>query len=385
MGYGTVNSWEWDFDVDGVTDSTLQNPVYSFPVVDTYTVKLTTIFDTGITESRSLNVIMKEPELEADFKASVSSGEAPLLVTFTDLTYGVHDTRWDFGDNSPKIMIQNPTHNFTEPGTYWVVLTVTGINGNTDDYAKEIVVNYPSPNALFTADKESGKPPLNAQFTDLSTVSYGKITGWYWSFGDGTSSEERNPVHEYSKIGNYTVSLKVTSDFSKTNVTTINEYIQVTSGLTASFEAEKTSGEIPFITKFTSNIPADIEIKSYHWDFEDGTSVLANPVHTFRTPGIYNVSFTVTDIDGESYTVTKTGCITVEKAATIGSAGTAETTITENTSKTETAELNIPTDPQNITAMLDNPGTEFLKNESVRFQSFFGEWLRLIKEILGLN
>ena len=327
---------------------------------------------------------MREPDLEASFATSVSSGEVPLQVNFTDLTLGVHDSRWDFGDKSPKVVLKNPTHNFTEPGTYWVLLTVTGINGNTDDYTKEIVVNNPSPVALFTADQKSGKPPLSVQFADSSTISYGKITNWNWDFGDGASSEEQNPVHEYSQPGNYTVTLKVTSDYSRTNFSTRTDFIIATSGITASFKAEEISGEIPFIAKFTSRIPANIEVKSYHWDFEDGTSTVANPVHTFRKPGTYNVSLTVTDIDGESVTVTKDGYITVERK-TAGNEVWVNTTENTNNSKNETAGLNILADSGNVTKMLDNPGTEFIRNESVRFQNFFGEWLRLIMEILGLN
>jgi PKD repeat protein len=384
VGSGNVASWEWDFDSDGITDNASQNPVYTFPVVDTYTVKLTTTFDTGVTESRTLNVIMKEPELEASFSTSVSSGDAPLQVNFTDLTLGVHDTRWDFRDKTPKIALKNPTHNFTESGTYWVLLTVTGINGNTDDYTKEIVVNNPAPASFFTADQRSGRPPLSVQFADRSTIVYGKITGWYWTFGDGTSSEEQNPVHEYSQPGNFTVALKVTSDYSRTNTSARTDYITVTNGITASIKAEETNGFVPFIVKFTSKIPANIKIKSYHWDFEDGTSAVANPVHTFRKPGVYNVSLTVTDTDGESFTVTKNNYIIVEREAN-GNENEINTIENTNDSTGKNAELNILTDSGNITGILDNPGTEFIKKESLRFQNLFGEWLRLITEILGLN
>jgi len=45
-------------------------------------------------------------------------------------------------------------------------------------------------------------------------TSYGQITGWKWDFGDGTSSTEQNPIHQYKdrpgREGNYTVVLTVT-------------------------------------------------------------------------------------------------------------------------------------------------------------------------------
>ena len=37
----------------------------------------------------------------------------------------------------------------------------------------------------------------------------GKVTAWKWDFGDGTSSAEQNPLHQYAKGGDYTVVLEV--------------------------------------------------------------------------------------------------------------------------------------------------------------------------------
>lgn len=51
--------------------------------------------------------------------------------------------------------------------------------------------------------------PYLVCFTDQSTNS---PTKWHWDFGDGTTSDEQNPCHEYSSIGNYTVTLLVTND-----------------------------------------------------------------------------------------------------------------------------------------------------------------------------
>jgi hypothetical protein len=39
--------------------------------------------------------------------------------------------------------------------------------------------------------------------------SHGAVSSWRWDFGDGTTSEERNPVHTYSRGGEFTVTLWV--------------------------------------------------------------------------------------------------------------------------------------------------------------------------------
>jgi hypothetical protein len=45
--------------------------------------------------------------------------------------------------------------------------------------------------------------------------SLGSIEKWTWDFGDGTSSEEQNPVHQYDTSGNWTVVLTVENESSK--------------------------------------------------------------------------------------------------------------------------------------------------------------------------
>ena len=79
--------------------------------------------------------------------------------------------------------------------------------------------------ADFTASPTSGPAPLDVPFTDLST---GAPTSWAWTFGDGATSTERNPVHEYA-AGSYTVALTV-SRASESDTITKTAYITVTSG-----------------------------------------------------------------------------------------------------------------------------------------------------------
>ncbi len=53
---------------------------------------------------------------------------------------------------------------------------------------------------------------LGCSFIDKSKDDDGVITGWRWEFGDGATSDERNPVHTYSGPGRYDVLLTVTDD-----------------------------------------------------------------------------------------------------------------------------------------------------------------------------
>jgi PKD repeat protein len=74
----------------------------------------------------------------ADFDASPTRGPAPLFVDFTDQSTGdIISWEWDFGDGSSSNQ-QNPSHTYTDPGTYTVSLTITDTEGSDtaikDDY-----------------------------------------------------------------------------------------------------------------------------------------------------------------------------------------------------------------------------------------------------------
>jgi len=163
------------------------------------------------------------------------------------------------------------------------------------------------PVANFTSDVTSGKAPLKVQFTDKST---GTPTKWKWTFGDGMNSIQQNPVHKYSKAGNYTVVLTVTNTVGS-NTTTKTNYIKVIVKPVAAFSASPTSGKAPLTVAFTdksSGIPT-----SWKWSFGDGkTSTAQTPKHKYTAEGKYTVSLTVKNAAGSNM-VTKTNYITVKK------------------------------------------------------------------------
>jgi PKD repeat protein len=177
-----------------------------------------------------------------------------------------------------------------------------------------VAINVP-PGADFSASPNTGNEPLTVTFTDLSTCEDG-IISWLWDFGDGMTSAETNPTHQYAHDGTYTATLTVTETDSDSDTETKASYITVSdTGPTAEFSASPSTGNELLTVTFSDQSTSYDGITSWLWDFGDGqTGTERNPTHQYAQDGTYTVSLTVTEADGSSGTESKTNYITVEKA-----------------------------------------------------------------------
>lgn len=206
---GSVDSWSWSFG-DGGT-STLSAPSNTYNTAGTYTVTLSATGPGGSDTEVQVDLIMAQapPAPTADFVGSPSAGDAPLVVSFSDSSTGIVDEwSWDFGDGAGSSSA-NPGHTFGVPGSYSVSLTAIGPGGEHTTTKMNYIVagTPPAPVADLDATPTSGAAPLLVSFLDQSS---GQVASWDWDFGDGTSSTEQNPVHNYETLGSFTVSLSVT-------------------------------------------------------------------------------------------------------------------------------------------------------------------------------
>jgi len=304
-----VESWYWDFG-DGGT-STETNPSHTYLAEGLYTVTLTAANANGQDMARKVDYIGvgAPPPTAAGFSATPTAGNAPLNVTFTDESTGtlLSAWAWDFGDGGTSAQ-QNPTHQYTAAGSYTVILTVTGFAGpDTETKADYIAVGAPPATvANFSATPTSGNAPLNVTFTDESTGTL--LSAWAWDFGDGGTSAQQNPTHQYTTAGTYTVSLTVTG-FAGPDTETKTNYITVGTAAGANFSATPVEGVVGLTVAFTDLSTGDVV--GWEWDFGDGgTSTVQNPSHEYTAPGRYTVTLVASDNYG-SDTETKTDYIAV--------------------------------------------------------------------------
>jgi PKD repeat protein len=229
---GIVHTFVWDTVADDVGTA----------VVETVKVRITP--DDGVAgstaESSEFTVDNTGAGVpQADFSGTPRSGPASLVVDFTDTSRGTYDSwAWDFnGNGTIDSTERNPSYEYRLVGTYTVRLTIDGSDGSASETKVDYitVIDSGTITAEFNADPRSGLAPLEVQFTDKSV---GDIASWLWEFGDGATSAERNPAHQYTSTGFYTVSLTVTGT-AGSHTETKTGYISVTEGASDGGDKDK--------------------------------------------------------------------------------------------------------------------------------------------------
>jgi PKD repeat protein len=197
-----ADSYTWSFG-DGNT-STAYNPVHTYAATGTYTVVLEATNSCGVSTFSQVVTIAGSAPIAA-FSSDIAAGCAGMTVQFNDHSAGdPSGWEWTFEGGNPATSIeQNPMVTYALPGTYSVTLTASNIfGGNSTQLTNYIQVTLP-PTAGFSFTTNGG-------VVNFANSAQG-ATDYAWSFGDGSTSTEKDPVHTYTASGSYTVGLTVTN------------------------------------------------------------------------------------------------------------------------------------------------------------------------------
>ncbi|MCK4747100.1 MAG: PKD domain-containing protein, partial [Bacteroidales bacterium] len=209
---GTTYQWTPQTYLDDPT-SNLPTAINLPPGPHNYTVEVSGGCGSGTID---LTVLISTPVI-AHFETNVVSGCSPLEIQFDDQSSGTFSWQYDLGDGSPLIRYDldpltpyppppgfpNPfsfTHTYTNttnlPIDHEITLLVKNESGCADIQTKTITV-FPEIHSGFTVDRDNGCNPVEVQFTN---TSWGNTDTWLWEFGDGGSSVDQDPVHEFRNL-----------------------------------------------------------------------------------------------------------------------------------------------------------------------------------------
>jgi len=149
----------------------------------------------------------EQPAPVARFEMSVKKGCPPLKVQFVNRSQHASAYSWSLEPAGITFAAENPEYLFEVPGTYIVRLTAQDGEGRISVYTDTVEV-FVKPRARFDYSPKDAVVPDEAIYFFNNSLDGERCL---WSFGDGNTSTESDPVHKYTTDGPFDVKLTVWS------------------------------------------------------------------------------------------------------------------------------------------------------------------------------
>ncbi|OJJ16602.1 hypothetical protein BKI52_32325 [marine bacterium AO1-C] len=295
-----VLTWEWSFGDGGTSNA--KSPTHAYTQPGTYTISLTPKTASGLCDNAFTQQINIRTVPKASFEINdtlAANTVVNLTNTSTNFTKNSNSTfQWIINEGVGfRYFAENPSHTFSQPGFYNIILSVTDtINGCTSVASQAVTVGA-IPEVGFRLNQQACTQ--NAiTLVDTSSVNDvvgSKIVSYQWNFGGGVADQSlstrpdtlQNPVVTFGFATTFEITLTVTTNFGVSN--TIKKTITFAEGLSSQMSTSTTNGDAPLLVNFTNQNTTAV---SHLWDFGDGTTSTApNPSHVYSNPGIYTVTY----------------------------------------------------------------------------------------------
>lgn len=220
LSSNSPTSWSWSFPGGTPSESTQQYPTVSYATAGTYSVTLTATNAGGsntITKSNYISVNSPISGVPTNVDATNNKNDR-VTISWNSVSgashYIVYRNSINNSASASSISTWITSTSFEDmnanPGVtyyYWVKAATNSSGVNASDFslfATGFVFSVSS--ASFTCRQVEYYPNYSVEFTDNS---FGDIVEWMWNFGDGYTSTNQNPTHNYYETGTFTVSLVV--------------------------------------------------------------------------------------------------------------------------------------------------------------------------------
>ncbi len=270
---------------------------HTFHSTGTFSVVMTAQYPGGCKFEATKNIVITGPKGILKYDHTAICANNP--VYFEVASVGIDSVRWNFGDGNSQVTTgKNISHSYPQAGPYVPYIELLAGPGGT------CRTRINGPDTLFVDLVKAGFKTSGIQycgntqisFTDTSRAFYG-IRSWSWDMGDGSLSNLKNPLHNYTATKGWNVREIVmgNSGCSDTVTSPVPVRIWDVPQIKTNRDSVACVGQtVPYAASVFS-IDA---IKSTVWNFSNGngSSQLSAPkVYTF--PGSYMAIFIATTIN----------------------------------------------------------------------------------------
>jgi PKD repeat protein len=287
-----ANSFLWEFG-DG-TISNEENPLHTYVDFGNFTVTLTATGPCGDDVFSSTIIVEVLPT--AGFSFANTGNCAPQSVQFqNESSANAIDYQWYFPGGLPEFSTAAaPLVAYPAQGIFDVMLVASNSVGS-DTFVMTQAIEV---GGLPFVDFEFGVSNLTVNFFNQSLNA---ANGYLWDFGDGTTSLDPHPIHQYTTQGSYLVTLTA---FNECGESTFSLTVPTGALPLAAFTASSVSGCSPMVVQFENQSSGGNNL-SYQWEFPGGqpdTSNEPNPTIAYANAGSYPVKLTVSNALGSHST-----------------------------------------------------------------------------------
>jgi len=309
-----ITSYTWTFFDETPQTLTGVNPNYTFNTPGNYNVTLT-ITDAAL-NSATDTVVVTVLDIT---KPIANAGDDRVIHEGTQVTFNGSSSTdnveivsyiWTFVDVTQQTLLDaNATYIFATPGVYTVTLNVSDAADNWDTDEVIITVLDVTMPVADAGPNQTIDEDTSMTFDGSASIDNVGITSYTWSFFDVTPQTltGMNPTYTFNTPGNYPVTLTVTdAALNSATDTVVVTVLDITKPIANAGDDQVVHEDVTVVFNGSGSYdPEGGLITSYIWTFIDDTLQTlsgVNSTYIFEIPGIYNVTLTISDEQGNSAT-----------------------------------------------------------------------------------
>ena len=305
INHGFVSTAHWVVENQGITTQLMDTLWYIFAGYGDLPMTLRVTSDMGCSDTLSQTIqVRPSPVINMEYDLACHGTETNFNANSSIPFGGIVSKSWNFGDNHQQEIGEVVDNLYDSPGTYLVTFTALSNLGCVATATEEIVVR-PLPEVDFALELDEVCAGSPFSFYDLSVTEDGSdIVEWTWWMDNHPVSFTQNPTLRTLEIGDYSITLTVTTEYGCTNDSTAYLALNVWPRPDAGFVSEDEISMAQPIVNIINTASDDVTLWQY--EFGDGQfAVFEEGSHLYENWGVYYITQYVTNTFGCKDTAVK--------------------------------------------------------------------------------